>query len=373
MEFLGLRGLYMAALRKGDRDRAQDLAARAYALRPKAPWVVNALFELRTQSADWGAAGQTLDAMGKAKLLDPGVTKRRRAVLRAAQAMQAEMAGDQQQALAFAQEAVGIAPGLTAAALLAAKRLAGLGRTWKASAILEQAWAKEPHPEIARAYAALKPDEAQRARSVRLAGLAGQNADHPESRILSASLALANGDWRAAKETMRPLSGSFPSARMCTLMADIERMAGDEAESRGWSARAIKAQRDAVWACASCARQYPDWSALCPGCEAFDSLTWLSGAADKVSKLPEGGLSGAQADMGDLDLALYRAAVKRAPDVGPAPAPRPQQPVDTVVEAPPQAAAVPDIVRPPLPDDPGPDAADWDDADAAARRKGAGW
>jgi HemY protein len=372
MEFLGVRGLYMAASRKGDAGKALEWATRAFALRPKAPWVVNALFDLQSQNRQWAMASQTLDAVQKAKLLDSGVTKRRRAVLKAALAQEAEEQGDGPLALSLAQDALAIAPGLTAAALIAAKYLSAQGRHWKASAILEAAWAKEPHPGLARAYANLKPDEAARSRSWRLSGLAAQKPDHPESRILAASVAMGASDWQSAKESMRALANSFPAARICTLMADIERHAGNEAEARGWAQRALRSPRDAIWSCASCARQYSDWSALCPGCHAFDTLAWLSGAAEKVTKMPHGeDITGVQADTGDMTTSLYRDSVKpdeaqtlmvRATPSGPD---RPQR--DEVLQ--------PVIFQPdPAPDDPGPDHRDWDEAgDAAPIKRGAGW
>jgi HemY protein len=366
LEFLGLRGLYMGAMRRDDRPRALEVATRAFALRPKAPWVVNALFDLQTGQHNWSLAGATLEAAGKAKLLDNGVTRRRRAVLRAAEALDADEAGDAAKALTLAQEAVGIAPGLTAAVLVAARHAANNGRTWKASGILEQAWAKEPHPAIARAYADLKPDETPRSRATRLNGLAAQNANHPESRILSASIALASGEWQKAKDAIKDLAAAFPSARVCTLMADIERHAGEEAESRGWAARAIKAPRDAVWVCAACARQYPDWSAVCTGCAAFDSLAWLSGPADKISKLPDG-FSGAQADTGDFGAVLYREAIKRDPKAAP-----PRPPVTR--PEPGAAQAEPAIFKPqPAPDDPGPGVREWDDAETIESKRGNAW
>lgn len=366
LEFLGLRGLYMGAMRRDDRPRALEIATRAFAIRPKAPWVVNALFDLQTGQHNWSLAGATLEAAGKAKLLDSGVARRRRAVLRAAEALEAEEAGDAVKALTLALEATSVAPGLTAAALTASRLSANNGRTWKASGLLEQAWAKEPHPAIARAYADLKPDETARNRAIRLSGLALQNPQHPESRILVASIALASGDWQKAKDAIKELAIAFPSARICTLMSDIERHAGDDHEARGWAARAIKAPRDAVWACASCARQYTDWGAVCPGCGAFDSLAWLSGPADKISKLPDG-LSGAQADTGDFGAVLYREAIKRDPNAAPPrpPATRPE-PGATVVE--------PEIFKPqPAPDDPGPGVRDWDDAETSTKKGGGVW
>lgn len=380
MEFLGLRGLYMAAIRKGEHDRALELAGRAFQLRPKAPWVVNALFELQSQKLKWSEASQTLDSAQKAKLIDSGVARRRRAVLFAARAREAEDQGDGTAALSLAQDALAIAPGLTAAAVIAAKYLSAQGRQWKASGILEAAWAKEPHPEIARAYALLKPDETPRNRSWRLSGLAAQKLDHPESRILAASIALTTGDWAGAREALRGLAQAFPTARICTLMADIERRAGDDAAARQWAARALKAPRDAVWACASCARQYQDWSAICPGCHAFDTLHWLSGATDKVTKMPaEQVLSGIEADTGDLAVALYRDAVKIDEEAVSKAAKRESpQPAVVVRRDMGGTGALKDtgdqVIVMPAPDDPGPDVDDpFAEERESARKRGAGW
>ncbi len=46
-EFLGLRGLFMLAMREDDKEQALSLAARAHALKPRALWAANALFDLK--------------------------------------------------------------------------------------------------------------------------------------------------------------------------------------------------------------------------------------------------------------------------------------------------------------------------------------
>ena len=55
-EFLGLRGLFMQAMRKGNEDEAIKLATRANVLKPKAAWASHALFDLHAGRHEWDSA-----------------------------------------------------------------------------------------------------------------------------------------------------------------------------------------------------------------------------------------------------------------------------------------------------------------------------
>ena len=79
--FLGLRGLLLQALRAGDQAQALDLARRAQALRPKTSWVLATLFDLETQAGDWRAAIETVERSGRAGVIPPVETARRRAAV----------------------------------------------------------------------------------------------------------------------------------------------------------------------------------------------------------------------------------------------------------------------------------------------------
>jgi hypothetical protein len=95
-------------------------------------------------------------------------------------------------------------------------------------------------------------------------------------------------------------------------------------------------------------------------------MAWLTGTADKISKLPDG-LSGAQADTGDFGAVLYREAIKRDPNAAPPRPPRP--PADAG-----PATTEPTIFRPQAaPDDPGPAEKDWDDAETIENKRGNAW
>lgn len=285
-EFLGLRGLFMQAMRHENLDLAHEYAARAYKLRPKATWAANALFDLSAQRHEWRGAQTILEQQQKSRLVDSAVARRRRAVLLAAQAMEAERDGEDGEALTFALEALTLSPGLAPAAAIAARHLAGSGRTWKASDVIEAAWAQSPHPELAAVYAAIKPDEDQDVKAKRLKGLAQLNAQHFESRILAAEQSIAQRRWAEAHASLDPMSQAFPTARICALMAELaEKERGDTQAAHHWLSRAVKAQRDACWTCGHCGWSGSEWIAICPNCSAFDSLTWSTPAADVLEKL----------------------------------------------------------------------------------------
>lgn len=385
-EFLGLRGLYMAASRRADVDQAISIAERARVLRPKTPWALNALFDLQISKRAWLRAADAVDAQAKVKLIDGSIAKRRRAVLAAAAAKDQENAGNAEAALKHASEALGLAPGFGPAALIAAKHAAAQGRQWKASGLIEMAWAQEPHPDLARAYANLKPEEPPAARAKRLAGLAGMNPEHAESRILNTAVSISAGRLEEARETLRPLVERFPVARVCLLMADIERAyGGDGLAAREWAARAMRAPRDAQWLCSACARSHNEWAATCSACGAFDTLAWQSGHA-------QGSLGGTLEPMSPADSAkayadsteggaLYRDAVK-ADDIQPPRTTAPDTYREPIQGQPVRSEPMRDIspasddivFTPRAPDDPGPDADDYAlSGDDARRRRSGSW
>lgn len=303
-EFLGLRGLVMQALRRGDMEAARRHAARAFALRPRTPWVAAALFELETQAGDWPRAGKVLEAQARMKLLPPDLVKRRRAVLAAATAKNLKDAGAVDAALVSARAALKITPGLVPAALIAADAWLRNGRLRRASGAIETAWETNPHPDLAAAYAALHAGTPNRGPQ-RLIAL---NPSHPESVLLDASEAIAEGRPDTAERLLATLADRR-SARACRLMADIAAARGDTAAARLWSDRAMRAPRDGLWRCTGCGHQAEAWSATCTSCGAFDTLAWVAVGTEPVSTLPDGG----------ADRVLYRLPAPHPDPARPAP------------------------------------------------------
>lgn len=355
-EFLGLRGLFMSAMRRGDTDQALRIAERARLLRPKTRWALAALFELNVARKRWTEAAAAVELQLKARQLDPAIAKRRKAVLATAGAQTAAADGEAEAAARLADEALGQAPGFGPAAIIAARSAAAQGKLWRAASIIEVAWARGPHPDLARVYANLKPDEPAAARAKRLAALGAMNAHHPESHVLNAAASMSQRRFEEAREHLRPLAERNPTVRTCMLMAEIERaLAPDSLMAADWSTRALKAPRDAVWSCEACLRTHNDWSPTCSACDAFDSLTWQSGASG--TRDPAGSPDSISVYEATVEnrAPLYRDTVKRSP-------PRPQahpRPENSPQEHFPRAAEDGVGSEAVAPDDPGPEAEDY--------------
>ncbi len=279
-EFLGLRGLFRSALRRGDVASARRLAARAFELKPKSRWTFDALFEIATRERDWPAAEQALAAQAKTRAVPPDVAARRRAVLACAAAVAAESNGYGSEALKRATDALAIAPGLVPAAAIAARQLSRQGKARRAQEILGRAWETDAHPDLAAAWDETEPDAARR-----IDQLVARAPRHPESLLLGASIRIEAGQLDAAAETLAPLLRPRPTARAARIMAEIAAARGDDAAAAGWSDAAAQAPRDAVWRCSACGADHAEWSAVCGACGGFDALSWVAAApgADEAS------------------------------------------------------------------------------------------
>jgi HemY protein len=144
-------------------------------------------------------------------------------------------------------EAVRLAPDLVPAAALAGRRLAEAGEQRKARKILEKAWAANPHPDIAEAYANLRLGDSARDRLARMQKLADMAPGQLEGALAVARAALDAREFTAARAALAPYV-SAPTRRVAILMAEIEETEhGDEGRVREWMGRAMRASGDPVW------------------------------------------------------------------------------------------------------------------------------
>lgn len=263
-EILGRKGLMAAALKRGDRTGARAHAEAALKASKTAHWPFQYAFDMQVQAGDWEAALDTLEAGDKRKFLDDQIVKRRRAVLMTAEAQKLERERKPDKAADMAQKAFRTAPAFAPAAVMAARLLAGEGKSERAAAILEEAWENGPHPALAHAYRDLVPGEARDARAARMLSLADRRRDTRESKIVVAEIAMERGDWPAAQAALEDAYRENPSSRICILFAQVARGRGDENGARTWLAQAAAAPRE------------PDWSDLDPEGPAFlyDDNDW---------------------------------------------------------------------------------------------------
>jgi HemY protein len=271
-EQLGLRGLFLEAQREGETEAARQFAERAVALNPKLGWPVEALFDLQCHAGDWTGALDTLAIGRRNGLIDKTVAKRRRAVLLTARAQAAEDAGTDK-ALELALEAHRLAPDLVPAAAISGRILASRGNTPRAARVLLKTWRLAPHPELAAAYAYVRPGDSPRDRLVRVRHLGRITPNDREAAIAIAVAALEAREWDEARSALEPLLDNRLSQRVCTLMARIEaEQHGHTGRVREWLARAVHAPRDPAWTADNIVSNH--WAPTSPVTGALDAFRW---------------------------------------------------------------------------------------------------
>ena len=279
-ELLGLRGLFMSAARLRNSPEAMKLVERAYTLNPRVEWVANHIFNLKVARGEWGDANVVLADAERARLIGPDVARRRRAVLLTSQAT--ELAAlDRERALKLALRALDLSPTLVPAAILAARNLIVSGKFWQAEDVIEATWMRAPHPDLATAYLAIKPEETPSEQFARLVRLAHLKRDHFESRILEAERNAKLGNWAEARRILKPLVRGAVTVRACILMAEIEQGESRNAvAARNWLDRAARAPCDSGWRCQTCGLSATAWQSVCSECGGFDTLVWAAPASN---------------------------------------------------------------------------------------------
>jgi HemY protein len=270
---LGLRGLHIEAQRRGDQEAAHHFALEAHKIAPLA-WSGKAVLDHQAALADWRKALAVLNSNIAAKLIDKKTGERQRAVLETALAIEAETTNPDE-ALRLSRVAAGREPALVPAVALAARLMSRKGDIRKAAKLIETAWLKNPHPDLADVYLDLRPGDSNSDRLARAITLMRLTPREPESRMAVARGGLAARDFKAARDAMKPLiaEGEQPSVRMCLIMADLEDAEhGALGDVRAWLARASRAPRDAVWMADGVAAE--TWAPASPVTGKLDAFVW---------------------------------------------------------------------------------------------------
>ena len=270
---LGLRGLHAEALRRGDDEAARHFAGAAHQATPL-PWSAKAVLDHRASEGDWEKALATVESGLSAGLIDKETGTRQRAVLQTAIGYDKETVAPDA-ALGLARSAIKRAPDLAPAVVLAARLLSRRGEIRKASRLIERAWPRCQHPDIAQAYLDVRPGDSTQDRLARARTLMGIATFDPVSRLAVARASLANKDFLGAREAMAPLiaEGKRPTVRQCHLMAELEEAEyGDTGLWREWLARASRAPLDPAWVADGIV--YDHWAPASPTTGKLDAFQW---------------------------------------------------------------------------------------------------
>ncbi len=269
---LGLRGLYVEAVRWGDGEAAARHAEEANRLAPKLAWAGTALADHRAQTHDWQGALETIDRNRRNGVVGSAAAKRLRAVVLTADGLERETtAADIVRGTAL--EAHGLAPSLVPAACLAARLVSRNGDLRKAARILETTWKIEPHPDLADTYAGLRSGDSAQDRLARIRELVKLRANHPEGQLALARAAIDAKDFGTARDALKPLLVETPTRRVCLAMAALDDGEhADAAAARAWLTRAVHAPRDRAWVADGFVSEH--WAALSPISGRLDAFEW---------------------------------------------------------------------------------------------------
>lgn len=271
-EPLGLRGLYLEAIRMKEPEAARHFAERAMSANPTLSWPAEALFQLQCQDGDWAEALESLKALRRFGHVDKKTADRRRAVLLTAQA-EAFEDSKPDQAVALALEAHGLAPDLIPAAAIAGRLLASRGNTGKAAKVVQRTWSQSPHPDLAVAYAYARIGDSPTDRLDRVKRLAALAPKGPEGPVAVAVSAIEARRYDDARHALAPLLDDQLTQRVATLMARIEgEQYGDKGKVREWLARAITAGRDPAWTADGVVSE--SWAPVSPVSGEIDAFEW---------------------------------------------------------------------------------------------------
>lgn len=277
-EFLGLRGLIVQALARGEDGVALKLAERARTLRPRTGWVQRALVELEARAGRWEAAERRLIEALRRGAIAPDDGRHHRATILYERGLAAQAAGRGGEALKLAGQAHHADPGFAPATVWFANLLAVGGSARRARKAIEAGWQAAPHPMLTAAYDALYADETPLARIKRFERLQGLKPNHVEGRVALAEAAIKARLWGEARRHLSEAGVDQADAppRLYRLMASLEDTEHpDGGHARQWLERATRTlSPDPAYACNACGFETATWTPLCPRCRSFDQLVW---------------------------------------------------------------------------------------------------
>ncbi len=273
-KIVALTGIISEKIKNGDISEALELAKRSFELSPKNINGVVTLFNLQIQENDWLGAKKTLQVKRKLQKIPREEFLRHEAILIFADAREKRALGHTKEALNATLIAVRQYPDFVAALVFLAELEVLSGNKKRIEKFLKKAWELFPHPEIAKAYASLVPDESPAQRLKRFEAFRKISPDDVQTAILVAELCMAAGNFPAAKEAIEKTAKNNPDNRVLTLMAVIERSCGATDEIiRGWLTKAVYAPKAPDWICKICGDQTP-WNPMCKNCGEFDTIRW---------------------------------------------------------------------------------------------------
>lgn len=275
--FLGLRGLMSAALEDGQLDKALFYARKALKMHPHQPQLLHSVYDLELALRDWDSARLTLKAAVKHQAIPAERAQSDRLAMAVYQADLYSEGGQGKEAQKALTEAHKSDPGFVPAALRLARLYQHRHKRRKAVSVIEAAWRQNPHPELARLWGELAPENKPTDMSLRLRWfekLVALRPDSAESQMAAAHTALEDSLTAEARQYLDMAAQLCDSPRLYRLEARFAEKQGRMAEAAHFLERAAEAPPDDVWYCRETGRIYDHWTPVALPHGSFNTIIW---------------------------------------------------------------------------------------------------
>ena len=289
--WLGHAGIMRLKAEAGDDDAALEAGRAAFAARKNEPTIAKALFVLEAKQENWFHAITALTVVRR-HAKDTSIRLEADTALAVLHFKLAEQQIDDDEshgALTTLERSLAYDPGLVPTAIAAAKIYADQNKTRKSIAMLEKAFAKTPHPEIAatlmNAYNNGQGSSGQAGALTRLVKLTEKGGNTARAIATCADSAIKMRLWGEAKRLVEIIPPSERSVILWSILAEVARNKpkGKVAKTIGndnWPDvetclnEALKAPRPPIWKCGHCGADADIWQAICGQCASFATLKW---------------------------------------------------------------------------------------------------
>ena len=271
-----LDGLIRSNISSGDFETALELAKRSIILKPKNNQSLNTLFKIQCELEDWIGARKTLVLQQNLDKKTRSIRQRQEALVIYAEAFKRKSDGKEDNALEIIKEAIKKSPDLIPAVCLASELEKSVGKIKNAERYIKTCWKIKPHPDLAKSFANLYPNETSKEKLKRFTPLLNNSDKNKIVKTLKAELLIANEEFPSAKRTIDTLINDQPNSSDLMLMAAVEKGMGSSNEIiQGWITKAYNMPSPPVWFCEKC-NFVEYWSPICKKCKSFDSMHWGS-------------------------------------------------------------------------------------------------
>jgi HemY protein len=278
--FLGLRGLLQSALDANDTATATDIGRRALKMHPRQHWILKLVYELEIRARDWENAKKTLGKAESAGAIPTQKAASDRIAILLAQADTCLTDGFRTKAQAYMQQAVRYHPYFAPGVLRLARFYKQEGRRRKAVSLIERAWRKNPHPDLAQFWIELIPPHKS---GKPMAGfswyerLVTLNPTSAQSHLALAVAAAKEGLWGEAKDHFEKAESIEPSAEIYAAWVQMEKQfKGSALFLERLQQKSVQYPIPKHWICRETGVIFNEWQPIAEPHGAFNTIEWMA-------------------------------------------------------------------------------------------------